>query len=248
MKAIFISDVHLQDAQSKKTLEVLEFLRTKGPQFEHVYILGDLFDVWPGTTEYLISSFAPVFNVFKDLIRQGCQLHYIEGNHDFRLGKYFTEEIGIKVYTDSFEQTWNNQRIFMAHGDLGNPKEKGYRILRWLLRTHWVHFLIKPIPGKWIFQLGAKTSQASRGYQKLSPEKFELIRDTYRNNAKVLFAKGYDVVVMGHTHIPDDFTVQVGSRQCRYLNTGDWVKNFTYLEFDGVEFYTKKHVINSNSF
>ena len=51
MKAIFISDVHLQDAQSKKTLEVLEFLRTKGPQFEHVYILGDLFDVWPGTSD-----------------------------------------------------------------------------------------------------------------------------------------------------------------------------------------------------
>jgi len=244
MKALFISDVHLQDSNGPKTQAVMEFLCKKAKDFDHIYILGDLFDVWPGTTDYLISTFEPVFEVFKFLISQGCHLYYVEGNHDFRLGKYFTEQLGIKVYSDSLETQWNNQKIFMAHGDLGNPKEKGYRILRWLLRHDLLHLLIKPIPKKWIFLIGQKTSQASRGYQKQSDAKINTIRETYRDTAKKLFQKGYDVVLMGHTHIPDDYSVTIENRKCRYLNTGDWIGNFTYLEFDGLEFYTKKHLIN----
>ncbi len=245
MKALFISDVHLQDAHSVKTVAVMEFLRQKATEFSTVFILGDLFDVWPGTTDFLTSSFGPVTEVFRSLTQQGCKLHYIEGNHDFRLGKYFKEKLGIQVHTDSLEVVWNNKKIFMSHGDLGNPKEKGYRILRRLLRADWLHFIIKPIPKSWIFLLGKKTSQASRGYQKPSSEKTNIIRETYRNTARELFENGYDIVVMGHTHIPDDYVTKVGERVCRYLNTGDWVSNFTYLEFDGVEFYTKKHVISN---
>lgn len=244
MKALFISDVHLQDAHSVKTTKVLDFLREKSVQFDHIYILGDLFDVWPGTTNFLVDAFNPVIEVFKTLIRKGIQLHYIEGNHDFRLGKYFEEELGIKVYPNSLELVLNNRKIFLSHGDLGNPKERGYRILRKILRANWLHFLISPIPSKWIFLLGQKTSKASRGYQKANDQKTETIREVYRSTARDLFEKGYDVVVMGHTHIPDDYVFRVGNRDCRYLNTGDWVGNFTYLEFDGIEFYTKRHDIN----
>ena len=48
---------------------------------------------------------------------------------------------------------------------------------------------------------------------------------------------------MGHTHIPDDYSVEVDGRQCRYINTGDWVRHFTYLEFDGSQFYTRTHPV-----
>jgi len=245
MKSIFISDVHLQDADGPKTRAVLDFLRKKAVEVQHVFILGDLFDVWPGTTDFLISSFKPVTDTFKDLIRQGCQLHYIEGNHDFRLGKYFQKELGINVYPDSLELHLNQRKVFISHGDLGNPEEKAYRILRSILRANWLHYLIKPIPKSWIFLLGKKTSQLSRGYQSPNSEKEELIRETYRKTALELFEKGYDVVLMGHTHIPDDYKVKVGKRDCRYLNTGDWVRNFTYLEFDGIEFYTKAHKLSN---
>ena len=245
MKAVFISDIHLQDADGPKTQAVMTFLREKAKECSSIFILGDLFDVWPGTTDYLISRFQPVFGVMRGLVDQGCQLHYVEGNHDFRLGEYFTSQLGIKVYTDSLETCWNDRRIFMAHGDLGNPKEKSYRILRTILRSPLLHFLIKPIPGKWIFHLGEKTSKASRGYQKQCPEKDSQVRSIYRATAKGLFEKGYDVVIMGHTHIPDNFTERVGNRDCQYFNTGDWIRNFTYLEFDGAQFYTKKHLYNN---
>lgn len=243
MKAIFLSDIHLQDAHSEKAQAVLSFLNEKSAQFPHVFILGDLFDVWPGTSNFLVSTFKPVMEVFKALVQKGCQLHYIEGNHDFRLGKYFESELGVKVYTDSYEFVSNNKKIFLTHGDLGNPEEKSYRVLRKLLRAEWLHWMIKPVPKKWVYLLGQKTSQASRGYQTMTEDKKNCVRDIYRTTATQLFTQGYDVVVMGHTHIPDDFVAEVGNRKCRYLNTGDWVKNFTYLEFDGIEFYTKRHSI-----
>ena len=115
MKAIFLSDIHLQDAHSEKTQAVLSFLNEKSAQFPHVFILGDLFDVWPGTSNFLVSTFKPVMEVFKALVQKGCQLHYIEGNHDFRLGKYFESELGVKVYTDSYEFVSNNKKIFFTH-------------------------------------------------------------------------------------------------------------------------------------
>lgn len=243
MTAIFLSDVHLRDADSVKTKLVVRFLQEVASKFENIYLLGDLFDVWPGTTDYLVRHFSPVIQTLKDLVQDGHCVHYLEGNHDFRLGTYFTESLGIKVYPDVITETWNGRRIYMAHGDLGNPSEKGYRVLRYVLRHNLLHLALKVVPQEFIFKTGLNTSKLSRGYQKKVPKNEEAIRELYRDTARGIFEKGYDVVLMGHTHLPDDVTTVVDGRQCRYINTGDWVRNFTYLEFDGTEFYTKTHPV-----
>jgi UDP-2,3-diacylglucosamine hydrolase len=243
VSAIFLSDVHLQDGTSIKTQLVLRFLQEVASQFKQIFILGDLFDVWPGTTPYLIERFSPVTQVLKSLVKQGHEVHYVEGNHDFRLGTYFTEELGIQVHPEDHSLILGTKKVFLAHGDLGNPQEKGYRILRSLLRKEALHFALKPVPPKWIFDLGARTSGLSRKYQKghMSPHLATKIRQIYRATAEQQLNKGFDVVIMGHTHLPDDVTTVIGGRKCRYINTGDWVHHFTYLEFDGTEFYTKNH-------
>lgn len=243
MSAIFISDVHLQDSTSLKTRLVLRFFQEVASQFKQIFILGDLFDVWPGTSNYLIEKFKPVTQVLKTLAEQGHEIHYLEGNHDFRLGKYFEEYLGIKIHTDEFQIELGPVKAYLAHGDLGNPNEKGYRILRSLLRQDLLHWAIKPVPAHLIFDLGAKTSGLSRSYQKkqVSPQGATRIRQIYRATAEKIFYQGFDLVVMGHTHLPDDVTTLINGRKCRYINTGDWVQNFTYLEFDGRQFYTRTH-------
>src|SRR4051812_8375031 len=105
MSAIFLSDVHLRDSDSVKTKLVIRFLQEVASRFENIYILGDLFDVWPGTNTFLVQHFDPVLKTLKNLVERGHQLHYIEGNHDFRLGAYFSKELGIKVYKDRHEET-----------------------------------------------------------------------------------------------------------------------------------------------
>jgi len=247
MSAIFLSDVHLRDASSVKTGLVVRFLQEVASQYSKVFILGDLFDVWPGTTPFLVKSFGPVLDALKRLVRDGHEVHYVEGNHDFRLGSFFHEHLGVKVYPESIEENWSGKRIYMAHGDLGNPSDYGYRALRYLLRTEVVNMAARVMPGEWVFQVGLRSSQLSRAYQTRTGmtdvSRETAIRQVYRNAADKLFRSGFDLVIMGHTHLPDDVTTVVEGRQCRYINLGDWIRNFTYLEFDGAQFYTKSHPV-----
>ncbi|NBT59612.1 UDP-2,3-diacylglucosamine diphosphatase, partial [bacterium] len=217
MSAIFLSDVHLQDATSVKTRLVIRFLQEVASRFKKIFILGDLFDVWPGTTPYLIERFKPVTDVLHGLVCQGHEVHYIEGNHDFKLGPYFSSGLGIQVHPNDFSLNLGDKKVYLAHGDLGNPSERGYRILRGLLRQDLLHLALKPVPPKWIFDFGVKTSSASRRYQetKENPNGATRIRQIYRATAEKIFYQGYDVVVMGHTHLPDDVTTLINGRKCR---------------------------------
>jgi len=170
-------------------------------------------------------------------------VHYLEGNHDFKLGDFFTDTLGIRVYEREIIEEWNGKKIYMQHGDLGNPKEVGYRALRYLLRHDVVQWVAHKVPPDWIYKVGQGSSQMSRNYQKTNVPLEEEIRGIYRKTASDLFAQGYDYVLMGHTHLPDDYTVQVDGRTCRYLNSGDWIRNFSYLEFDGKDFHRRTHPV-----
>lgn len=246
MTAIFLSDVHLRDCDSVKTKLVIRFLQEVASRFERIFVLGDLFDVWPGTTNYLIKRFDPVISTLRGLVSDGHEVTYLEGNHDFRLGKYFSQELGIRVFPDAHSEQFGDKRAYLAHGDLGNPKDLGYRCLRYVLRRNMLHQALRAFPEDLIFRVGLKSSQMSRKYQQRSPKIDTQIRQTYRRTAEQIFQEGFDVVIMGHTHLPDDVTTLVGSRSCRYINLGDWVSHFTYLEFDGSQFYTKTHPVKDH--
>lgn len=42
-------------------------------------------------------------------------------------------------------------------------------------------------------------------------------------------AVGYDGVICGHSHTPSNKEIVVDSKKIHYLNTGDWVENYSYL-------------------
>ena len=251
MRALFISDVHLQDGTSTKARVLIRFLEEEASRYDQLYILGDLFDVWPGTTGHLVRHYKPVLDVLGALARGGTAISYLEGNHDFRLGRYFTEEIGARVlendHVDANGNDWNGKRLYLSHGDLGNPKDFAYRGLRSVLRQPLLHGVLGLLPGAWVFALGASASRLSRKSKPpLTEEKAALIRRVYRETARRICERGFDLVMMGHTHLPDDYRFELGGRACRYLNTGDWVRNFTYVEFDGTDFHARAHPVGGS--
>lgn len=245
MTAIVLSDIHLTDATSLKAQLLIRFFQEVASRFENVYLLGDLFDSWPGTSAYLVRTYGPVIEALKRLTEGGCKVHYIEGNHDFWLGQFFTDRIGVQVHSDSLEENWNGKRVYLAHGDLGNPQETGYRILRSFFRWGLFHRLKSLLPQRWIHDWGLRYSQLSRKRQAGRRQKDAVIKATYRQTAEKLFTEGFDVVILGHTHIPDDHSASIEGRPCRYFNVGDWLSHFTYLEFDGSQFYTKTHPVKN---
>ena len=42
--------------------------------------------------------------------------------------------------------------------------------------------------------------------------------------------KNFDFFVFGHRHLPIDFRLSNGAR---YINLGDWIRDYTYAVFDG---------------
>ena len=222
---------------------VLRFFQEIASQYQRIFILGDLFDVWPGTTPYLIERYSAFLQLFKRMVKDGHEIHYVEGNHDFKLGSFFNEELGVKTYSDSLTLQFNDKSVHMVHGDLGNPKELGYRVLRRVLRSEPIQAAVQIVPSKLIFDVGAKVSNLSRKYTTPKVIEHSKIKHIYRRTAESFFEQGADVVLMGHTHLPDDVTSLVGDRYCRYINLGDWVRHFSYLEFDGSNFYTRTHPV-----
>lgn len=242
VRAVFISDIHLIDSHSSRSQIVLRFLGKVAPQYDALFILGDLFDSWPATTPYLVRRFQPLLSKLKELVSGGIEVHYFEGNHDFHLGEYFSQ-LGVRVYRDQVIQQFGDKQVLIAHGDLGNPGERGYRLLRKLLRSAPAHWAFRTIPHSLVFGAGRFASQLSRRLTGARRVDLDAIRKVYREQAVKHFKEGCDVVLMGHTHIPDNFAHSVKGRDCQYLNTGDWLTHFTYVEFDGSQFYTREHPV-----
>lgn len=249
MTAILFSDVHLSDHKSMKTKLLVRFLQEKASQFENVYILGDLFDAWPVTSKFLIKRFDPVIQALRSLVEGNRIVHYFEGNHDFHLGNFFEQSLGIRTHASALTEVWDGKRAYLAHGDLDNPNNWSYRLLRSVLRSSMVKHTAKALPQKLVFDIALRFSNWSRRYQKKSGKDGDSIdaevKAIYRQSAEELFTRGYDIVIMGHTHQPDEMTSVIGGRTCRYINTGDWLSHFTYVEFDGTQFYTKTHPVCS---
>ena len=54
---------------------------------------------------------------------------------------------------------------------------------------------------------------------------------------EILAKEHYDYFIFGHRHFPLDYQLDKTSR---YINLGDWIRDFTYAFFDGNDVQLKK--------
>ncbi len=242
VKAIFFSDAHLTDTVSERFRRLLRFLKSVVPDYPSIYILGDLFDVWPATTPYLVRKFKSVLDVLTQLQRGGHSITYIEGNHDFHLGDYFTREMGIRVIPEGIIENLEGKSVYMCHGDAINPHDIWHHRWRSLLRHTAVRSLLTRLPGELTFSVGRQLSSVSRKSRLRTFESHRtLISRNYQRLAQqVILKKQCDVVVMGHTHLPEHLTMILQGTPREYVNTGDWLDHPTYVEFDKGIFHLKR--------
>jgi len=58
------------------------------------------------------------------------------------------------------------------------------------------------------------------------------IADFEQTAAELAINKGYDYVICGHIHQPQQRVVTTAEGQVTYLNSGDWIENLTALEYN----------------
>jgi UDP-2,3-diacylglucosamine hydrolase len=169
----------------------------------------------------------------------GIPIVVFTGNHDMWMSGYFEEELNITVYHEPQTFVWNNKKILIGHGDGLGPGDHGYKLLKKVFTNPICKWLFRILHPDWGIGLANYFSRKSK-------EKTGVTDDHFLGEdqewlivycKEVLKKEYFDFLIFGHRHYPIDFPL---SGESRYINLGDWIKNFTYAEFDGSNIQLKK--------
>jgi len=228
--ALFIfSDAHLgADSDSKeaeKVAAISELADRVRHQGERLVILGDLFDFWFEYRYAIPKEHIDVLMILRGLVKSGIQIDYVSGNHDFWMDDYFEKQIGLTLHRDVLELTHNGLRLHLLHGDGLAKADRGYRLLKKVLRNRLNIWLYRKLPPDWGIPLAKKVSGSSRNYTSRRDHSF---MPDYEEYAAEKLSGDFDVVAIGHLHIPVETKLEGGT----YINTGDFIRHFSYVVID----------------
>jgi UDP-2,3-diacylglucosamine hydrolase len=233
MKAIFLADAHLRQPEDRNYQRLLEFLDQQ-QDLDALFLLGDIFEFWLGYKHLTFTAYIPLLDKLRRLTETGTKIYFVEGNHDFHLGPYFTETLGGTVIPDQQLINWDGKKILLCHGDLLNPNPN-YQRLRSLWRSGLIRFLSKivhPDPvwafGIWLSNMSKKRHPKSHSWDPTS---------LLLPFAKEEFAKGADIVACGHFHQPLDKRIE----DKQLIAVGDWIGQFSYAEMNDGEISLKTY-------
>ena len=226
-KTYFISDAHLglgsKEEEREKEQRIVKFLQCIASDAKQLFIVGDLFDAWFEYKTVIPKGYHRLLTQLEDLVQKNIVVHYLAGNHDYWMGNFFHDELGIRVYHDAFETTIDGKRFLIHHGDGLATNDIGYKILKKILRNPtaiWLYKWIHPDIG---IGIAKASSKKSRHY---TSNKDYGETDGMVNFATKKIGEGIDVVVMGHRHEP--MYKKIGNGL--YVNLGDWIAHHTYAE------------------
>ncbi len=229
-EAYFISDVHLglesPEAEARKQRRLIRFFDHISGRATHLFILGDLFDAWIEYRSVIPKGFHRVLARLHDLADGGVEVHFLVGNHDFWVRDYFEKEMGIKTHRGAFALELNGRRIYLHHGDGLDPRDRGYAFLKKVLRNRFAIWLFSWLHPDIGVALASSSSRSSRDY---TSTKDYGETDGMRQAAARLIGEGYDLVIMGHRHLPREERIATGT----YVNLGDWIGHNTYARLSG---------------
>ena len=235
---IFVSDAHFNGRDPESIGAFLKFLDSEKEGVTHLVILGDLFEFFFGFKNFFskekLSAFVdylPVFQKLQSLHQEGVRIKYFEGNHDFFLHSFFSEQFGmeVEVYPDGSEERLGGRRTYIAHGDLSNPRQWTYRIFRRILKNPWTYGLVHFAGPRISRRVAMKLSNMS--YQKYHNDVPPSPHPAFKAFAHQKFLEGFEIVILGHSHFPEEVEERIDGRRCLYYNVGDWMVHRSFLRF-----------------
>ncbi|MGQ9708635.1 MAG: UDP-2,3-diacylglucosamine diphosphatase [bacterium] len=214
----FISDAHLGSRIQEAEQRLAQFLYSIKNRAESLYILGDLFEFWFEYRQVVPSAGLGVVAPLAALRRAGTRVVFLRGNHDVWYKGVLKREFGFEGFYDELCEVIDGKRVFLCHGD-ALDKQLIPRLFRRLMRSKvdaGLYSIPHPDVGVGLARWIARRSR-ERGAK-------PTLIEAMRGFAQTKIEQGFDVVIMGHSHIPEILEFDKGV----YLNTGDWIKNFTF--------------------
>lgn len=248
-KIYFLSDFHLgapdYDSSLKREKLIVQFLDEIKYKASEIFLVGDMFDFWYEYRRVVPKGYVRLLGKLAEISDMGIPMHFFVGNHDMWMKDYFLKELNIPVYFEPKEFERNGKKFFIGHGDGLGPGDHGYKRLKKVFRNpacQWLFGVLPPYVGMGLANYMSRRSRAQTG---ASEEVFL----GENNEWLIIFcndrlnAKFFDYFIFGHRHLPIDYRLKDNSR---YINLGDWIRYFTYAEFDGQDLILKSYTGNDH--
>lgn len=244
-KIYFLSDFHLGAPDERSSLirekKVIAFLDSIKHDAQQIFIVGDIFDFWYEYKKVVPRGYVRLLGKLAELTDMGIVMHFFVGNHDMWMNDYFQRELNISVYFEPKIFEFNQKRFYIGHGDGLGPGDYGYKFIKKIFRNPLCQWAFGQLHPSWGIGLANYFSRRSRVKTGNSDEVFlgEEKEWLIIYCKEILQKERFDFFVFGHRHFPLDFKLNDSSR---YINLGDWIKNFTYAVFDGSNMELKKWI------
>lgn len=249
-KIYFASDNHLGApdfvASRERELTFVKWLDSIKSDAGALFLLGDLFDFWFEYQAVVPKGFVRTLGKLAELRDSGIPIFFFVGNHDLWMDTYFEKELNILVFHRPLEFECNGKRFLVGHGDGLGPNDKGYKRMKKVFTN--------PL-AKWLFRwlhpdIGVRLAQYLSVKNKLISGDDD-VKFLGENNEwlvqyckRKLTLKHYDYFLFGHRHLPMEISL---GNDVTYINTGDWIRYFTYAVFDGITTKLVHHTVEKSA-
>jgi UDP-2,3-diacylglucosamine hydrolase len=235
MKAVFLADAHLKNTDDEGYRRLMHFLDAM-QAVDKLFIAGDFFDFWFCRDGHIYPEFIDIIQKLVDLKESGTHIAFCEGNHDFYLGTYFSDSLGMAVFTEWADIDLDGRKILISHGDTVDGSDRGYLLLRRILRSGLFYRIQRCVPLVLLWKIARLSSAVSK---ELSNESQDWLSTKMEAFSREKFKEGFDAVIMGHCHKPQIKEYIVDGRKRTFATLGDWVRHHSYLCYENGQFELK---------
>ena len=236
MKPRFISDIHLSEDTPHLTKAFKTFLNESKQNCTHLFILGDLFEIWIGDDDEN-AFIEEIKKTLIDFTANGPETFFMHGNRDFLLGENFANEVGISILPDPYTLDINGLRVILSHGDFLCTDDVDYINFRNQVRSEdWQNnFLSKSIEER------KQISQSLRSDSKIatSNKSLEITDVNLETVNKFIKEHNPNIFIHGHTHRPKIHRYDKAKR----IVLGDWNKVGWFISMNGNKPILKEFLI-----
>jgi UDP-2,3-diacylglucosamine hydrolase len=224
-QTIFLSDIHLCESRPRIIDAFVSFLSKLTNEVDALYILGDLFEYWIGDDSRQHEN---VIKALKKVTNQHIQVFLMHGNRDFLIGSAFEKKTGAVLLNDPILVEIYGKKVLLCHGDTLCTDDIEYQSFRDKIRSEsWKNEFLKKSLSERVSIANEFRKESELNKKKKSEEIMDVNLDEVN---RTLIQFNYpNFLIHGHTHRPNQHSINLDGHQIQRIVLGDWYEQGSYL-------------------
>jgi len=223
-----ISDVHL-GTHGCYADNLLAYLSSISPKT--LILNGDILDTWDFKKSYFPPSHLNVIKKFISMASEGTVVYYLTGNHDNIPSSLRRTAFKNIIFCKRLVLNLNGKKTWFIHGAIFDITLVD---AKWIAKLGTLGFALLLRVNKLVYRMLKRKKRDNyflSGRIKGNKTWSKYISDFEHTVTDLAADNGYDCVVCGHINEPKKEYRETPQGNILYLNSGDWVKNRTALEY-----------------